>query len=120
VKYKQLLGLMIFVLLLAACAPDASSSSISQTQEALSLTQTAVSLAQDGMSQTQQALSAAQPAESEPESLTAEDFIIEPTEPTEEEDNAPPTVMDAVVSQTRHFIGDPGAPVVIIEFSDFQ
>ncbi len=28
--------------------------------------------------------------------------------------------MDIMVAQTRHFIGDPGAPVTIIEFGDFQ
>jgi hypothetical protein len=30
------------------------------------------------------------------------------------------TLMDAVVAQTRHFEGDPNAPVTIIEFGDFQ
>ncbi len=30
------------------------------------------------------------------------------------------TLMDAVIAQTRHFEGDPNAPVTIIEFGDFQ
>jgi hypothetical protein len=34
--------------------------------------------------------------------------------------SSPPTLIDAVVSQTRHFKGDPNAPVTIIEFGDFQ
>ena len=32
----------------------------------------------------------------------------------------PPTMMDSLVAQTRHFRGDPNAPVTIIEFGDFQ
>jgi hypothetical protein len=35
-------------------------------------------------------------------------------------DIATPTIGDAVAAQTRHFIGEPGAPVTIIEFGDFQ
>jgi len=32
----------------------------------------------------------------------------------------PATLMDPIVSQTRHFKGDPKAPVTMVEFSDFQ
>ena len=32
----------------------------------------------------------------------------------------PATLMDVVVAQTRHFKGDPKAPVTIVEFGDFQ
>ena len=31
-----------------------------------------------------------------------------------------PEVMGGVVAQTRHFEGDPNAPVTMIEFGDFQ
>ena len=36
------------------------------------------------------------------------------------DDDAPPTLMEVVVARTRHFKGDPNAPVTIVEFSDFQ
>jgi hypothetical protein len=32
---------------------------------------------------------------------------------------SPQTLMDAVAAQTRHFKGDPNAPVTIVEFGDF-
>jgi hypothetical protein len=31
-----------------------------------------------------------------------------------------PSLMDGVIAQTRHFKGDPNAPITIIEFGDFQ
>jgi PBP1b-binding outer membrane lipoprotein LpoB len=31
-----------------------------------------------------------------------------------------PTLMDIMIAETRHFVGDPSAPVTIIEFGDFQ
>jgi hypothetical protein len=44
------------------------------------------------------------------------------TVPTPDADQAAQQqeLMSAVVEQTRHFRGDPDAPVTIIEFSDFQ
>jgi protein-disulfide isomerase len=33
---------------------------------------------------------------------------------------SPAMLMDAVVAQTRHFKGDPDAPITIVEFSDFR
>lgn len=35
-------------------------------------------------------------------------------------DTTKQTLMDTLIAQTRHFKGDPNAPVTIIEFSDFQ
>jgi hypothetical protein len=34
--------------------------------------------------------------------------------------SSPANLMDAVAAETRHFKGDPNAPVMIIEFGDFQ
>ncbi len=52
---------------------------------------------------------------------------LSPTPVTAPSDANPPasnpasaTLMDSVVAQTRHFEGDPNAPVTIIEFGDFQ
>jgi hypothetical protein len=35
-------------------------------------------------------------------------------------DSLGPSLIDGVISQTRHFRGEPGAPVTVIEFGDFQ
>lgn len=43
-----------------------------------------------------------------------------PAERPESQAAAQAEIMEAVVGQTRHFKGDAGAPVTIIEFSDFQ
>lgn len=43
------------------------------------------------------------------------------TEPTEQPAAGPtPTIMDFVLSDARHFQGDDGSPVTIVEFSDFK
>lgn len=43
-----------------------------------------------------------------------------PGQPAAAETNNRPTLMDAAIEQTRHFKGDPNAPITIIEFSDFK
>ena len=42
------------------------------------------------------------------------------TAPASSSGVATPTLMDIVAADTRHFIGDPNAPVTIVEFGDFQ
>jgi hypothetical protein len=36
------------------------------------------------------------------------------------DDRPQPTLMEGVVAQTRHFKGDPDAPITIVEFGDFK
>ena len=46
---------------------------------------------------------------------------VDPAEPSAAADAAnAAALMDAVMAETRHFKGDPDAPVTIVEFSDFQ
>jgi hypothetical protein len=35
-------------------------------------------------------------------------------------DSSGPALMDGVITRTRHFKGEPSAPITIIEFGDFQ
>jgi hypothetical protein len=42
------------------------------------------------------------------------------TEATKSEEERRKNIVQAVTAQTRHFKGDPDAPVTILEFSDFQ
>lgn len=48
--------------------------------------------------------------------------LVLPTATTASEPSAADkkALMDAVTAQTRHFRGNPAAPVVMIEFSDYQ
>ena len=57
------------------------------------------------------------PTAPEPENRTAV-----PTQAAERpaSNTAPQELVDTIIAQTRHFKGDPNAPVTIIEFSDFQ
>lgn len=43
-----------------------------------------------------------------------------PPQPSERLSGSNQEVMDYVLAQTRHFQGDPDAPVTLIEFGDFQ
>ena len=48
--------------------------------------------------------------------------LVAPLEviPTADQSAAQQSLMDALIPKTRHFKGDPNAPVTIIEFGDFQ
>jgi protein-disulfide isomerase len=67
-----------------------------------------------------------EPAEAEPtepaEAEPTEPAEAEPTEPAEAEaaENSLDGLMTALVAETRHFRGEPDAPVTVIEFSDFR
>ena len=54
------------------------------------------------------------------EASAAADNTPAPTEDVAARRAAAQRVMEMLISQTRHFKGDPNAPVTIIEFSDFQ
>jgi protein-disulfide isomerase len=65
----------------------------------------------------------AQPFENFQETIAAaQDGELEPsdTTPAEEEAENAEEIISQLVADTRHFKGDPDAPVTIIEFSDFQ
>lgn len=59
-----------------------------------------------------------QPMTAQPEVITtsAPPVVI----PTADNSAAQQKLMETVIAQTRHFKGDPNAPVTIIEFGDFQ
>jgi protein-disulfide isomerase len=58
------------------------------------------------------------PATAETQSATG--GIAGGAEATSEPQSAAVTLLDVVAEQTRHFRGDPDAPITIIEFSDFK
>jgi len=54
--------------------------------------------------------------------VTAEpvDSAVLPETPPQDPEARRKALMDALIAQTKHFKGDPNAPVTILEFSDFQ
>jgi protein-disulfide isomerase len=66
-----------------------------------------------------QAIAQASPTDSARENNSAP--AASPTaEKVDNENSAPPSIMDMVLADTRHFQGEADAPVTIIEFSDFK
>ena len=57
---------------------------------------------------------------STPEAITPPAATPTDTVPASSSGVATPTLMDIVAADTRHFKGDPSAPVTIVEFGDFQ
>lgn len=58
-----------------------------------------------------------EPAQADNPSATAADEVATASEAAPA---AKPTIMDLVLSDARHFQGDEGAPITIVEFSDFN
>lgn len=86
----------------------------------MSQSQPSVALTQEGVAQPSAAAtpaSAAQPAAPTSAPATSSNAA---TDDTASREAAAQRVMDVLIAQTRHFKGDPNAPVTIIEFSDFQ
>lgn len=62
-------------------------------------------------------------SQSSPRASSSQPDAVSATDASDSSQNQPTNpdeLMAFVVSQTRHFNGDPNAPVTIIEFSDFQ
>jgi protein-disulfide isomerase len=69
----------------------------------------------------QQAINAAREGEHDPSNMAIEQAgQQQPPSPDPEAAATPDELMAMLIEQTRHFQGDPDAPVTIIEFSDFQ
>lgn len=86
---------------------------MSQSQPSVALTQATVAPASTAAAPVSAAQSAA------PTSVPASSSNAA-TDDAASREAAAQRVMDALIAQTRHFKGDPNAPVTIIEFSDFQ
>jgi hypothetical protein len=103
--------LLLGILVLSACNSNAQAETIAQTQTAVSKTQTEVSIDQTAIEQTKEASTGKEGA--------LDDTGMQPTANSAayQEQSSD---MENAIAQTRHFMGDPDAPVVILEFSDFQ
>ena len=108
---KNVLLVITAVLVLAACSPSTQVETIAQTQTAVSIIQTKIAIDQIILERTQEALS------NDLQGVQGGDN----TPPTPVPDpSSPSSAMDFAISQVRHFRGEPDAPIVILEFSDFQ
>jgi predicted small lipoprotein YifL len=115
----MVLTLFVGVLTLSACGsrgaqsvPEADLEATVAAMVDAKLTETASTESEEG--QTESETPEAQEAVGDASTAPGPPALITPTPDRSGE------IMDYLVLNTRHFKGDPDAPVVIIEFSDFQ
>ncbi len=86
----------------------------------MSQSQPSVALTQEGITPSSAAATPAGAAQSAAPTSAPASAANTPTDDAAAREAAAQQLMDWLIARTRHFKGDPSAPVTMIEFSDFQ